>query len=115
MGDILEIFCYEIKGNVLYFQNVHHDLDSIHDEYLRIREKILKQLEGISPDSEQARFLHSELDIINEKLLGLQGLYSAYHHRSFIFIQGNCLFGSLHFVMKLGAQKRVFNEVNLFP
>lgn len=60
---------------------MHQDLDSIHDEYLRIKEKIIKQLEGISPDSEQAKFLHSELEIINRKLLGLQGLYSAYHQR----------------------------------
>lgn len=71
---------------------MHEDLDSIHDEYLRIREKIIKQLEGISPDSEQAKFLHSELEIINRKLLGLQGLYSIYHHRLFIFALGNCLF-----------------------
>lgn len=71
---------------------MHQDLDSIHDDYLRIRERILKQLEGISPDSEQAKFLHSELEIINKKLLGLQGLYSAYHHRSFIFVQWHFLF-----------------------
>lgn len=65
---------------------MHQELDSIHDEYLRLREKIIKQLEGIPPDSEQARFLHSELEIINQKLGGLQGLYSAYTHRYIIFI-----------------------------
>uniref|UniRef100_A0A672FFT7 Desmoplakin a n=1 Tax=Salarias fasciatus TaxID=181472 RepID=A0A672FFT7_SALFA len=63
------------------FQDVHQDLDSIHDEYLRLREKIIKQLEGIPPDSEQARFLRAELEIINQKLGGLQGLYSAYIQR----------------------------------
>ncbi|XP_019734470.1 desmoplakin-A isoform X1 [Hippocampus comes] len=62
-------------------QLVHQDLDSIHDEYLRLREKILKQLEGIPPDSEQAKFLRSELEIISQKLGGLQGLYSAYIQR----------------------------------
>nr|XP_061795113.1 desmoplakin-B-like [Nerophis lumbriciformis] len=62
-------------------QIVHQDLDSIHDEYLRLREKILKQLEGIPPDSEQAKFLRSELEIISQKLGGLQGLYSAYIQR----------------------------------
>ncbi|XP_061878669.1 desmoplakin-B-like [Entelurus aequoreus] len=69
---------------LVYIQNlqdVHQDLDSIHDEYLRLRERILKQLEGIPPDSEQARFLRSELDIISQKLGGLQGLYTAYIER----------------------------------
>ncbi|XP_037131651.1 desmoplakin-like isoform X1 [Syngnathus acus] len=62
-------------------QTVHQELDYIHDEYLHLREKILKQLEGIPPDSEQARFLRSELEIISQKLGGLQGLYSAYIQR----------------------------------
>lgn len=63
-------------------QAVHQDLDSIHDEYLRLREKIIKQLEGLPADSEQARFLRSELEIINQKLGDLQGLSSAYIQRS---------------------------------
>ncbi|XP_074544448.1 desmoplakin-A isoform X1 [Halichoeres trimaculatus] len=62
-------------------QAVHQDLDSIYDEYLRLREKIIKQLEGIPADSEQAKFLRSELEIINQKLGGLQGLYAAYIQR----------------------------------
>uniref|UniRef100_A0A8D3C5J8 Desmoplakin a n=1 Tax=Scophthalmus maximus TaxID=52904 RepID=A0A8D3C5J8_SCOMX len=60
---------------------VHQDLDSIHDEYLRLREMIIKQLKGIPADSEQAKFLSSELDIINQKMGGLNGLYSAYLER----------------------------------
>lgn len=72
---------------------MHQDLDSIHDEYLRIRENIIKQLEGIPADSEQAKFLCSELDIINQKLGGLQGLYSAYFQRYvFLFILSCHLF-----------------------
>ncbi|XP_034039164.1 desmoplakin-like isoform X2 [Thalassophryne amazonica] len=62
-------------------QIVHQDLESIHDEYLRLREKILKQLEGISPESEQAKFLQSELEVVRQKLRGLEGLSSAYHQR----------------------------------
>lgn len=62
---------------------MHQDLDSIHDDYLRLREKILRQLEGIPADSEQAKFLRSEVEIINQKLMGLQGLYPAYHERCF--------------------------------
>lgn len=65
---------------------MHQDLDSIHDEYLRIREKIIKQLEGIPADSEHAKFLRSELEIINQKLRGLQGLYTAYLQRYIILI-----------------------------
>lgn len=62
-------------------QVVHQDLDSVHDEYLRLRERILKQLEGVPADSEQAKFLRSELDLINQKLADLQGLSSAYLQR----------------------------------
>ena len=75
------VFCYLNSLSHIFIQDVHQELDSIHDEYLRLREKIIKQLEGIPPDSEQARFLQSELEIINQKLGGLQGLYSAYIQR----------------------------------
>ncbi|KAM6920668.1 desmoplakin-A-like isoform 2-T2 [Lycodopsis pacificus] len=72
---------HECSVHIQNLQTVHQDLDSIHDEYLRLREKIIKQLDGIPADSEQARFLRSELEIINQKLGGLQGLYPAYHQR----------------------------------
>ncbi|XP_067462071.1 desmoplakin-A isoform X2 [Thunnus thynnus] len=72
---------HECSLHIQKLQTVHQDLDSIHDEYLRIRENIIKQLEGMPADSEQARFLRSELEIINLKLGGLQGLYSAYLQR----------------------------------
>ncbi|XP_077581337.1 desmoplakin-A isoform X1 [Stigmatopora nigra] len=62
-------------------QIVHQDLEYIDDEYLRLREKIIKQLKGIPPESEQAKFLRSELEIIQQKLSGLRGLYSAYNER----------------------------------
>lgn len=72
---------HECSVHIQRLQTVHQDLDSIHDEYLRLREKIMKQLEGIPPDSEQAKFLRAELEIINQKLIGLQGLYSGYNQR----------------------------------
>ncbi|XP_034744791.1 desmoplakin-like isoform X2 [Etheostoma cragini] len=72
---------HECSVHIQKLQTVHQDLDSIHDEYLRLREKILKQLEGIPADSEHAKFLRSELEIINQKLGGLQGLYPAYLQR----------------------------------
>lgn len=64
----------------LCFQSVHRDLDSIQDEYLRLREKILKALEG-STNAEQTRYLRSELDHINQKLGSLQGFSTAYIQR----------------------------------
>jgi len=73
---------------------VHQDLDFIHDENLRLREKIMKHLEGIPADSEQAKFLRSELEIINRKLGGLQNLYPAYHQRYLIVVSSQHLFNS---------------------
>ncbi|XP_068458382.1 desmoplakin-A isoform X1 [Clinocottus analis] len=72
---------HECSVHIQNLEIVHQDLDSIHDEYLRLRERIMKQLEGIPADSEQAKFLRSELEIINRKLGGLQGLYPAYLQR----------------------------------
>lgn len=53
----------------------------MHDEYLRMKERVLKQLEGMAADSEQAKFLREELDLLNQKLGGLQGLSSSYMER----------------------------------
>ncbi|KAF3858210.1 hypothetical protein F7725_011411 [Dissostichus mawsoni] len=72
---------HESSVHIEKLEIVHQELDSIHDEYMRLREKILKQLEGIPRESEQAKFLHSELKIINQKLGGLQALYPAYFER----------------------------------
>uniref|UniRef100_A0A8D3EA80 Desmoplakin a n=1 Tax=Scophthalmus maximus TaxID=52904 RepID=A0A8D3EA80_SCOMX len=75
---------YFVSPMNLQMQLFHYKLiylDSIHDEYLRLREMIIKQLKGIPADSEQAKFLSSELDIINQKMGGLNGLYSAYLER----------------------------------
>lgn len=68
----------------IVFQSVHQDLDAIYDEYLRLREKIMKHLEGVPEDSEQAKFFRTELEIINSKLGGLRGLHSAYLQRYII-------------------------------
>ena len=62
-------------------QGIHNDLDGVRDEYLRLRERVVKQLEGTAADSEQAKFLRKELDLLNQKLGDLQGLSSAYLQR----------------------------------
>lgn len=60
---------------------MHKDLESIHDEYLRVRESISNQLKGLPADSDQAKFLRSQLVIINQKIGILQGLYTVYIQR----------------------------------
>lgn len=60
-------------------------MDSIHDDYLQIRERIKKKLDGLPPDSEQAKFLQTELEVINQKLGLLQGLSQIYFQRYFFF------------------------------
>uniref|UniRef100_A0A673K7H1 Desmoplakin-like n=1 Tax=Sinocyclocheilus rhinocerous TaxID=307959 RepID=A0A673K7H1_9TELE len=70
----------ECSQRLVLLQGVHRDLDSIRDEYLRLREKILRELEG-STNAEQTRYLRSELDHINQKLGSLQGISTAYIQR----------------------------------
>uniref|UniRef100_A0A3Q2WE10 Desmoplakin a n=1 Tax=Haplochromis burtoni TaxID=8153 RepID=A0A3Q2WE10_HAPBU len=72
---------YECSVHIQKLQAMNQDLDSIYDEYLRLREMITKQLEGIPADSEQAKFLRAELDVISQKLAGLQDLQSTYLQR----------------------------------
>ena len=62
-------------------QLVSKDLDSLHDEYIRLRERILKQLDGIPADSEQAKYLRSQLDYIKLRIRDLQGLNNSYFNR----------------------------------
>lgn len=62
-------------------QVASQELDSLHDEYIRLRERIMKQLDGIPAESEQAKYLRSQLDYINLKIGDLQGLNNAYFNR----------------------------------
>ncbi|XP_038819796.1 desmoplakin-like [Salvelinus namaycush] len=71
----------ECSQRLLKLEGIHHDLDGVRDEYLRLRERVLRQLEGTAADSEQAKFLKKELDLLNQKLGDLQGLSSAYLQR----------------------------------
>lgn len=59
---------------------MQRDVDSMREEYLRLREHILKELEGMN-DSDKAQFLRSEVGIINERLGSLEGSSSAYLQR----------------------------------
>lgn len=59
---------------------VQRDIESIHGEYLRLRDYILKELESMD-DSDKADFLRSELGVINQRLDSLGSSSSAYLQR----------------------------------
>ena len=61
-------------------QSIEQDVDSIRDEYIKLKEKILKKLEGI-PDPDKVKFLRVELNLINQKLGSLEGFASSHTER----------------------------------
>ncbi|XP_078114469.1 desmoplakin-B isoform X1 [Sander vitreus] len=61
-------------------ETVQRDVDSMREEYLRLRESISKELEGMS-DSDKAQFLRSELGVIDQRLASLESSSSAYLQR----------------------------------
>ncbi|KAG7455178.1 hypothetical protein MATL_G00253790 [Megalops atlanticus] len=70
----------ECTQNLVLLEVIHQDIDAIRDEYLRLRERILRQLEGMT-DADKAKFLRSELTLINQKLGSLEGSASIYLQR----------------------------------
>ncbi|KAK3546606.1 hypothetical protein QTP70_030638 [Hemibagrus guttatus] len=69
----------ECTQRLQLLQGVHHDLGSIRDEYLHLRELVIKQ--EANADPEQAKFLRAELDLINQKLSSLQSYSKSYLQR----------------------------------
>ncbi|XP_067370020.1 desmoplakin-B-like isoform X1 [Channa argus] len=59
---------------------VQHDINLIREQYVRLREQILKELVGMD-DSDKAEFLRSELGFINQRLDSLDSTLSAYLQR----------------------------------
>lgn len=59
---------------------MQREVDLMREEYLRLRERILKELEGMN-DSDKAQFLRSEVEIINQRLDSLESSSSAYLQR----------------------------------
>ncbi|XP_048863280.1 desmoplakin-like [Brienomyrus brachyistius] len=70
----------ECSQRIVQLETLYRDVGTIRDEYLRLKEKILKQLEGIT-DSDKAKFLQTELTAINQKLGSLEGFSTAYLDR----------------------------------
>ncbi|XP_047669279.1 desmoplakin isoform X2 [Tachysurus fulvidraco] len=69
----------ECTQRLQLLQGVHHDLSSIRDEYLHLRELVMKQ--EANADPQQAKFLRTELDLINQKLSSLQSYSKSYLQR----------------------------------
>ncbi|XP_053486011.1 desmoplakin-A isoform X2 [Ictalurus furcatus] len=69
----------ECTQRLQLLQGVHHDLGSIRDEYLHLRELVTKQ--EATADPEQAKFLRAELELINQKLSSLQSFSNSYIQR----------------------------------
>ncbi|KAI3368456.1 hypothetical protein L3Q82_025467, partial [Scortum barcoo] len=65
---------------ITQLETVQHDIDLMREEYLRLRECILKELEGMN-DSDKAQFLRSEVEVINQRLGSLESSSSAYLER----------------------------------
>lgn len=66
------------------------DVDSMLQDYLSLRERITKELEGMN-DADKAQFLRSELEAINQRIGSLESNSSAYLQR---FASTNKLFFS---------------------
>ncbi|XP_060773399.1 desmoplakin-A isoform X3 [Neoarius graeffei] len=69
----------ECSQRLQLLQGVHHDLGSIRDEYLHLRELVMKQ--QATTDPEQAKFLRDELHLINQKLSSLHSFSNSYLQR----------------------------------
>ncbi|KAK5930371.1 hypothetical protein CgunFtcFv8_026608 [Champsocephalus gunnari] len=61
-------------------ETVQRDVHLMNEEYVRLRQQILKELEGMN-DPDKAQFLRSEIEIINQRLGGLESSSSAYLQR----------------------------------
>lgn len=59
---------------------MQRDVDSMREEYLRLRERILKELEDMN-DQDKAQVLRSDIAIINQRLGSLENSSSAYLQR----------------------------------
>ncbi|KAM9761642.1 desmoplakin-B isoform 1-T1 [Menidia menidia] len=61
-------------------ETVQYDINSLRNEYLRLKERITKELEDMK-DLDKAQFLRNEIGVINQRLNSLEGSSSAYIQR----------------------------------
>ncbi|XP_061594907.1 epiplakin-like [Cololabis saira] len=65
---------------IIQLESVVRDIDLLREEYLHLRESVLKDLGDIK-DSDKAQFLRSEIGVINQRLSSLENSSSAYIQR----------------------------------
>ncbi|XP_071342655.1 desmoplakin-A-like isoform X3 [Trachinotus anak] len=65
---------------ITQLETVQRDIDLMRQDYLRLKESILKELEGMN-DSDKAQFLRSEIEIIDQRLGSLDSSSSSYLQR----------------------------------
>ncbi|XP_037829963.1 desmoplakin isoform X2 [Kryptolebias marmoratus] len=65
---------------ITQLESVQHDVDLMREEYLHLRERILKVLDNMN-DSDKAQFLQNEIGIINQRLGSLESSSTAYIQR----------------------------------
>uniref|UniRef100_H3C7U6 Desmoplakin b n=1 Tax=Tetraodon nigroviridis TaxID=99883 RepID=H3C7U6_TETNG len=71
---------YDCGLKITQLESVLLDIDSMREEYQRLRERIVKELESMS-DPDKVQFLRSEITIIDQRLAGLEGGSSAHLQR----------------------------------
>lgn len=74
---------------VYVLQAVQCDIISVREEYLRLKEHILRELEA-TDDPDKAQFLSSELGVINRRLESLESSSSAYLQRYMTQTNSQC-------------------------
>ncbi|XP_061539822.1 desmoplakin-A-like [Phycodurus eques] len=65
---------------ITQLESVQVDVNAIKEEYIKLRENIMKELEGMN-DSDKAQFLRSELGVIIQRLSSLESNSSNYIQR----------------------------------
>ncbi|XP_030626514.1 LOW QUALITY PROTEIN: desmoplakin-B [Chanos chanos] len=70
----------ECAQHITQTQAVHRDIISIREQFVSLRERVLRELEGMT-DVDKAQFLRSQLDIIDKKLSHLDTCATAYSQR----------------------------------
>nr|XP_023671390.1 desmoplakin-like isoform X2 [Paramormyrops kingsleyae] len=70
----------ECSQRIVMIEGIQRDINAIRDEHIRMKEKILRLLEGMT-DPDKAKFLQTELAVINQKLGSLEGFSTSYLQR----------------------------------
>nr|XP_015210163.1 PREDICTED: desmoplakin isoform X3 [Lepisosteus oculatus] len=70
----------DCTARISQLEAVQGEVDSIYDAYIKLKETILRQLQGLN-DPDKEKFLQAELAFINQKLGGMRSFSSSYLER----------------------------------